>query len=333
MRCQLPSERSGTLRARRIAPPFITMTLLAVSVVLLPSNAWGDTFQFAGPTRYGDDIHRSRLNPYPDIKISTIASDPPGQCAWINIGLDNFIKDNPKNGKGISGEGWSYKWAGAAEEAKVEAGIKILDYFPFVVTQPSVKTAKPVDGVRPEGPTGELGGAVLNLKYTPQKGAPEIKNLHWIQAYTGSIYGAPFGAILDNDPDHPYEKQAADSPFYDTHYFAGTLDDGGGYFVDRPYVSEAEYERNPVVSVQFQVILVGDDRVKDADGVWQNTLTLYGGEWWGYTYQAVETPEPSTFLLMTLGGSGLLFFRSIRGRRRAAVPEEAITAQQQPAPA
>ena len=65
-------------------------------------------------------------------------------------------------------------------EAKVEAGISILDYFPYVITKPSVTTG---DGdVYPVGPTSEPGGAVFNLKYTPQAGAPVINNLHWIQA-------------------------------------------------------------------------------------------------------------------------------------------------------
>jgi PEP-CTERM motif len=318
MRCQIRSERCGALRARRIAPPLITMSLLVVSVLLSPSNARADIFQSVGPLPSGDDVNSSTLNPFPLIAVSSIASTPPGQCSWINTGLTTFVAANPADGTGPSGQAWSYGWAGAAAEAKVEAGIKVLDYFPFVVTQPSVATAKPVGGVRPQGPTGELGGAVLNLKYTPQEGAPAINNLHWIQAYTGTVRGTAFGPILDNDPDHPYQSQAKDTPFYDVPFFAGTLAGGGGYFVDRPFVSEAEYESNPVASVQFQVILAGDD-TSVVDGVTQNKLTLYGGEWWGYIYTASETtPEPSTFVLMALGGSGLLFFRSMAGRKRAA---------------
>ncbi len=35
--------------------------------------------------------------------------------------------------------------------------------------------------------------------------------------------------------------------------------------------------------------------------VTENAITLYGGEWWGYQYSAVETPEPSTLVLIGIG--------------------------------
>jgi hypothetical protein len=307
------------------------MTLLVVSVVLSPSKARGDMYQVAKPMPYGDDIHMASLNPYPDIKISTIASDPPGQCAWINTGLDNFKKVNPMDGSGDSKAGWKFTWAGAAVEAKVEAGIKILDYYPYVVTPPKAKTASGVD--LPAKNPGELGGAVINLQYTAQKDVP-IKNLHWIQALTGTLWGNPTGGgtpILDTGP--AYKSQSTITPFYDvnddgTPYpYAGTYGAGNAFFLDRTIVPEfdsyftnQEYESNPVASVQFQVILAGDNVTTDDKGVTQHDVTLYGGEWWGFTYEAIETPEPSTFLLITVGGSGLLFFRSIRRRRRAAEP-------------
>jgi hypothetical protein len=288
---------------------------LFVVAGFMASSAYGVTFQSVGPTNYGDDALSATVNPYPAIQVSTIAS-PPGQCSWINTGLNNFIAANPTNGTGPSGQAWSYSWAGVAAEAQVEAGISNLDYFPYVITQPSVATALPVGGVRPVGPTNELGGAVFNLQYTPQPGGPVITNLHWIQAYTGTIYGNPFGAILDNDPDHPYQAQASDSPFYDTQYFAGTLTNGGGYFIDRPYVFENEYETNPVVSAQFQVVLAGDTQTV-VGGVTNNAVTLYGGEWWGFTFSAVDVPEPSAYLLVMLGASGLLFFRRRARKKRA----------------
>jgi hypothetical protein len=148
------------------------MILLAAGVLLSPSNARGDMFRTVGPTPFGDDLHSAALNPYPAIAVSTIASNLPGQCAWINTGLNAFIAANPVNGSGPSGQGWSYTWAGAAAEAKVEAGIKILDYYPFVVFAPPV-TADPGSEPTPGNPNGarvfprgvslELGGAVINL--------------------------------------------------------------------------------------------------------------------------------------------------------------------------
>jgi hypothetical protein len=198
----------------------------------------------------------------------------------------------------------------------VEAGISILDYYPYVVTPPSIKAA--YGTVIPAGAPGELGGAVLNLKYTPQQGAPAINNLHWIQAYTGTLYGANVPPLLDNDPANPGTAQSSVSPFYDSVFAAGTLANGGGWFVDRPLIPENEYESNPVASIQFQVVLAGDTQTV-VNGVTQNAVTLYGGEWWGFTYSAVDpTPEPAAFLLYAFGGSGLLLFRWMTARRPAA---------------
>jgi hypothetical protein len=146
-----------------------------------------------------------------------------------------------------------------------------------------------------------------------------IKDLHWIQGYTGTIYGKAFGPILDNDPAHPFEAQSnAGLPFYDGPYAAGQLAGGGGWFLDTPFVTETtrggEYESNPVVSAQFQIVLADYDKDK-------KHITLYGGEWWGYTYTAVETPEPASCLLLVLGGGGLLFIRRMKGGNREKLPQ------------
>jgi hypothetical protein len=318
MRYSTPNARSGTVRARRIISPILTMILLAVSILYSPSDVRGA--MITGPASvsapFGDDIHTSTLNPYPMTPVSTItyAGNPAlnGQCSWINTALDKYIAANP---------GWTYSWAGVAQEAKVEAGISLVSYTfngntydgynPYVVSQPDVKAANGTN-YPSDISNAEVGGAVLNLKYKPQQGAPAITNLHWIQAYTGTIYGNAFGPFLDNDPTQPYKGQNnAGLPFYDGTYTAGTLDGGGGWFLDTPFVTEQEYESNPVVNAQFQVVLADYDATN-------KKLTLYGGEWWGFNYSAVDTPEPATCLLMTIGGGGLLFFRRMTGRRSAA---------------
>jgi hypothetical protein len=65
------------------------------------------------------------------------------------------------------------------------------------------------------------------------------------------------------------------------------------------------------------VILAGDVQTM-VNGVTQNAVTLYGGEWWGFTFSAVDVPEPSTFVLLAFGGSGLLVVRSRTTKRPAA---------------
>lgn len=288
------------------------MLPFVVSALLAAGNARADTFQSVGPVLYGDDFHSASLTPYPTIAVSSILS-PAGQCTWINAGLDAFIAANPANGSGPSHEAWSYTWAEPAVEAQVEAGLKVLDYYPYVVTPPAITYG---DGNIPEGAKGELGGAVLNLEYKPVAGGPVIKNLHWIQAYTGTIYGKAFDPVLDNDSNFAYTGQGSKSPFYDTEYIAGTLENGDGYFVDRPKVVENEYEQNPVASIQFQAVLVDDNRTF-VNGVVQNNLTLYGGAWWGFNYTAVDTPEPSACAFLgagALGAGGFLRRRYVRRR-------------------
>jgi hypothetical protein len=285
------------------------MTLIAVGVLLSPSNARGTTFQTVGPIPYGDDLHSATLNPYPPTPVTN--------CDWINIGLNAFIAANPANGSGPSGEGWTYHWADQAQELKVLAGIKILDYYPWVVTPPQITAApgsKPTPGnpngakVFQQGAPAEQGGAVINLQYTPQPGAPKINNLHWIQAGEGTIYGEASPPHLDNNPLNLF-AQSDETPFYGGPpgpFAAGTLAGGGGWFADRPFNPENEYESNPVASMQYQVILASDDITRDKNGVFQNDITLYGGVWWGYTYVAVDSPEPGSLTLLGSGALGLL---------------------------
>ena len=305
-----------TSRTRRVAPPLV---MVLVALALAPRNASGVTAQNVGPLLWGDDFHSASINPFPAIPVSSIAA-PPGQCVWINTGLTNFITANPSNGTGPSGQGWSYSWAGVATEASVEAGINILDYYPYVVQRPAVTAGN--GAVAAAGPNGELGGSVFNISYTPTvaNGAPVINGIRWIQALNGTLWGNPTGggsAILDtpfNGGGAAFKSQSNITPFYDPLGFAGTYGANNAYFLDTPQVPEfdsyftnAEYEQNPVASVQFQVILATDTQTVDGNGITQNALTLYGGEWWGFTYSAVEVPEPASCLLLTLGAFGLLF--------------------------
>ena len=275
------------------AKSMVLLMLFAGGLLLSPGVASGTVFEILGPQidgpKFGvDDWNISTLNPFPPIEVSSLSG---GQCPWINTGLNAFIDKNP---------GWSYVWASQADEAKVEQGITILNYFAYVVTQPDVTAAdgKTYKSDRPG--TYDLGGAVFNIKYTPVAGAPPITRLHWIQAYDEVTKGVA-ATRLDN-PD-------ADFPWYDGEGTAGTLAGGGGWFLDTPFTEENEYELNPVANIQFQVALA------DYDGS-NKKLTLYGGEGWGYVYTAYDVlPEPPSLLLFCVSGLTMLRVGGLQWRK------------------
>jgi autotransporter-associated beta strand protein len=259
----MPTRLSRCARPRsNTSAPF---KLLSSLVVLAGSlSLWGGvasavTTNSAGPTWAGDDENSATANPYPAIPINNLLG------TTISSGLSSFVASN-------SAAGWSYSWATPADQAKVENGIKIIDYFPWVVVQPTLQAANGT--YYPGHYVGETGGAAFNLKYTPVAGAPAIQDLHWIQAFTGSTRGAAVGPVVDN----PFN---AGSPFYDPLGAAGTLPGGGAWFLDRPQQPEREYESNPVATRVYQVVLAGFNPATKA-------ITLYGGKEWGYTYSAAD---------------------------------------------
>src|SRR5262249_14096159 len=78
------SELDRKARGSRTGWPSPLVVVLAAGVLIWPSHAGaGMTFQTVTKP-YGDDDLTSTLNPYKAIAVSTIASNPPGQCAWIN---------------------------------------------------------------------------------------------------------------------------------------------------------------------------------------------------------------------------------------------------------
>src|SRR5205814_10410900 len=140
----------------------------------------------------------------------------------------------------------------------------------------------------------------------------------WIQALTGTRRGVATGGgtpILDtpfNGGGSAFTSQSNLTPFYDPLGAAGTYGTNNAYFLDTPLVNENEYETNPVAAIQFQVILA-DDMQTTVEGITQHDLTLYGGEWWGFTYSATDVPEPASSATLCLAATLMN-----RRRKRAA---------------
>jgi hypothetical protein len=269
--------------------------------------------------RYRDDVHTSVAVPL--TAISGADGNARNQSGgFLNVGDNAFGLANPADGTGASGQGWTFHWAPAATQASVEATFNGT-YFAWVVSAPTNVAAGGGNYYDPTsaafidrfgtGNRNEVGGALLNItaNYTvPANTATDTYSLHWIQAYTATAYGAPLGPVLDN----PFALGAA--PFVDKGGAAGTsAGNPNAWFLDIPNAFENEYEKNPVVDFRFQVVLALDDQTTDAHGVKQNSVTLLGGFRWGYTYTAMETPEPAS---ITLAGVGAVIGAFIYARRR-----------------
>jgi hypothetical protein len=126
--------------------------------------------------------------------------------------------------------------------------------------------------------------------------------VHWIQA-VNSTYG--WGTPAQNSVHLDWDGSA--TPFYDNFSAAGS-----NYFFDVPFAKEFEYETNPVANVQFQVFLCVDNVVGGT-----NNVTLYGGEWWGYQYNATDVPEPAPLAVAGVGVALAAAGRRWQARRRA----------------
>ncbi len=233
MKPQTNIARSAVLDPRSMISFTRRLLFLAAIAVLSPIAALGAiTPTTAGPNWGIDDSNTSNLNPSPMIAVSGLINS---QCPWINTALDAF--DVANSNDTVT---WSYTWAPQDQMAKVEAGISVLDYYAWVVSAPTFTDA---DGNTYGVPTtlqnsndnvNDVGGAVINLKYTPQAGAPAISNLHWIQALYAYYddYGAYVPGNFQTRLDNPF---AHGTPFYDDGGAAGTLAGGGGFFADRPW--------------------------------------------------------------------------------------------------
>jgi hypothetical protein len=288
-----------------------------VNVLLLPSDAVAEIITDPATVTkdFGDDTHTST------VLALTAITGANGNKENQSGGLIN-VGDAAFAAKNDSGEKWTFNWAPEATQKAVE-GTMSGTYYAWVVSAPTNVKAGGGNYNDPKDDgfierfgkdnMNEVGGALLNITANyavPADTATDKYSLHWVQALTGSYSGVPRPTGLDN----PFAEGKA--PFYDAGGAAGTVaGNPNAWFLDIPNAFENENETNPVASITFQLVLALDDQ-KKADK--SHTVTLLGGYQWGYTYTAVETPEPSTLTLLGTGAFGLIGCAWRRRKRTAA---------------
>jgi len=301
---------SNAARFKSFGILFLALGLLTVPAVSSHAQIGPATATGYGP----DDFDSSTLTPYPVITVGAGTTVP--QCPWINSGLANsgFTAAN----------GWVFTWAN--DISFLQPALTINTYTPWVVNN-NAGTNNMIggDGVNYNRNVNnqDAGGADFQLTYTPTGSAP-TNNLHWIQAYQESFNGGAYSVSLDNfgGVGGSSFKGTNASPFYDGFQTngvrgasgIGTLTNNGSWFLDIPYDFEAftnfsnagaGEESLTNTSVQFQVVLSSDTIIGGT-----NFVTIYGGDWWGYTYSNFDAvPEPSLLGLVAVAGAAWILRR------------------------
>ncbi len=277
---------------------------------------------------YGDDINSAAV-------YSNLATDNPAvpypytsPCPWVTNGLANAGYTNAN--------GWNFTWADSSNDAEMMPDLSYSIYQPWVVQMPvytdpyGKKWGGSFSG-DPSGTKYEAGGGELVASFNPTgsiedplnaANLPAGASVHWIQAYYGTNYGVQDGSSsgnLDGASGNP--ALGSGKPFYDQNSAAGQAPDGSYYFADVPGNTEGEYEMNPVADIQFQVFLAVDvpgNGLMIGGNTITDNVTIYGGYWWGFQYNAVDaTPEPAAFCLLASGAIGLCAY-AWRRRTRAS---------------
>ncbi len=269
----------------RKGPRYMQCLLLVCCCWSIPATGYAALMPTTATGWGPDDFNTSTLKPSPAIPVFS--------CPWIDSGLAAWLAAVPDRVNN-----WRFSYSSLTN---LNRDLTINDYFAWVVDEPTVTAP---DGAQYGGRFHEdRGGAVFSLTYTPQPGDPA--DIHWIQAVSADYNGA-----TDIHLDNPFDRTV---PFYDPAGASGRLPNGTSWFLDIPSAPENEIE-DFYANVEFQVLLAVDN----VNPTGFHSVTLYGGEWWGYQYRTADVgpvPEPATFLLV--GTSGLL---TIWKRRKVFAP-------------
>jgi len=200
-------------------------------------------------------------------------------------------------------------------------------YAPWVVNSPDVKS--PGGHVYNRGVVDQdAGGASIIISYLPTKDDPF--DVNFLQAYTIAINkGAAGKGTMDNcGATGPYYNQdcaaGADSNDVATVPLKSNLTTKA-WILDTPYICESGFSpggtgcpaTTPATDETITNYVDMFDTFLEADQTYKGTLysVLYGGFHWGFTFTAVDVPEPDVWALMLVGFFGLgARLRAVRRR-------------------
>ena len=244
-------------------------------------------------------------------------------CPWIVAGAARFPTYN-----------FVFAGQGVASDIKnIDPGdFTIGQYNPWVInnngTANNVTSPDPSAGnsnVNRNVTGQDAGGADILISYTPLN-AGDPTNVNFVQAFIQNTNGAGFTTgVMDSGR----------TPYYNGDSVAGTgttrrrrtsplVTDSttAAWMIDIPYRCEVGaiarciggVDDSLLSQVQYFQTFIEEDRM--IKGTKYNVL--FGGVQWGYSFTAVETPEPSSMLLLASAlAAGLLSYR--RSSRMAGI--------------
>ena len=280
-------------------------------------------------TKFGwDDNNTATLSPGGAPYLNATPS-------WFNQALPNSASQNNVGWNFNTAAQWTFTFAGTLAPA---ANVGTFYYSAFVVNNdgynlPDGNAASTYNYV------GDWGGANYVLNYSPgandpggSSSATTLASVHFLQVvkatsnYGDDVSGQVTSTVTQYFLDIRNANNTSASPFYDVSGFSSgyAQTNTQKWTDDTPYRWEnqsgsgtASSDGTPnLLSITWEANeFIAVDMGTNATT--QNNVLLYGGRDWGFTYSALDVPEPSVIAVAGIGGFALLI-ADRRFRRRAS---------------